>query len=103
MWVGATVWALAFGGSAAASALNYVSAFPTEASRRQMVATTAHDTGLRVLLGPVDAIGSVAGYTVYKCFVFLTTIESSLCQEGRRGAFGARGGMLAVRLATVEG
>jgi len=26
------------------------------------------------LLGPVSSIGTVGGHTVYKCFVFLTTI-----------------------------
>lgn len=44
------------------------------ASRQQIAATTGMDTGLAVLLGPISAIDTVGGYTVYKCFVFLTTI-----------------------------
>jgi ABC-2 type transport system permease protein len=71
---GALVCALGCGGTAAASALSYVSSFPTGASRHQLALTTGGDTGLAVLLGPVSAIDTVGGYTVYKGFVFLTTI-----------------------------
>jgi ABC-2 type transport system permease protein len=74
MWVGATVCAVAFGATVASSALTYVSSFPTELSRQQIAATTGRDAGLAVLLGPVSSIGTVGGYTVYKVFVFLTTI-----------------------------
>jgi ABC-2 type transport system permease protein len=74
VWIGASGWAVAFGVTAAASALTYVSTFPTEASRQQIAATTGRDVGLAVLLGPVSAVGTVGGYTVYKGFVFLTTI-----------------------------
>ena len=74
VWIGATVCAVAFGATAASSALSYVSSFPTELSRQQIAATTGHDLGLSVLLGPVSAIGTVGGYTFYKVFVFLTTI-----------------------------
>jgi ABC-2 type transport system permease protein len=74
VWIGATVCAIAFGATAASSALSYVSSFPTEASRHQIAATTGRDGGLSVLLGPVSAIGTVGGYTFYKVFVFLTTI-----------------------------
>jgi ABC-2 type transport system permease protein len=48
--------------------------FPTELSRHQLALTTSTDTGLAVLLGPVASIDTVGGYTVYKGFVFLTTI-----------------------------
>lgn len=74
IWIGATIWSLAFGGTAAASALSYVATFPTEAERQQVAAATSGDAGLSVLLGPTTAIDTVGGYTVYKCFVFLTTI-----------------------------
>jgi ABC-2 type transport system permease protein len=72
--VGSVVWAVVFGATAASSALAYVSTFPDEASRQQIAATTSADAGLHILLGPVSAIDTVGGYTVYKCFVFLTTI-----------------------------
>ncbi len=76
MWVGATVvGASRSARTAASSALTYVSSFPTEreppAARRD---APARDTGLAVLLGPVSSIDTVGGYTVYKGFVFLTTI-----------------------------
>ena len=74
IWIGATVWALVFGGTIAASALSYVNSFPDAASRRQLLRTTGGDTGLSILLGPISAIDTVGGYTVYKAFVFLTTI-----------------------------
>ncbi|MGO9876833.1 MAG: ABC transporter permease subunit [Acidimicrobiia bacterium] len=74
LWIGAAAWALVFGGTVAASALSYVSSFPTAASRHQLAITTRGDTGLAVLLGSVSSIDTVGGYTVYKCFVFLTTI-----------------------------
>ena len=74
LWIGAAAWALVFGGTVAASALSYVSSFPTASSRHQLAITTGGDTGLAVLMGPVSSIDTVGGYTVYKCFVFLTTI-----------------------------
>jgi ABC-2 type transport system permease protein len=74
VWIGATTWGLVFGATVASSALSYVGSFPTEASRRQLLVTTGGDKGISVLLGPVSAIDTVGGYTVYKCFVFLTAI-----------------------------
>jgi ABC-2 type transport system permease protein len=74
VWIGAATWGLVFGATVAASALSYVGSFPTAASRRQLLATTSGDKGISIVLGPVSAIDSVGGYTVYKCFVFLTTI-----------------------------
>ena len=74
VWIGATVWAVAFGATVAASALTYVNSFPDQASRDQLAASTSGDAGISILLGPVSAIDTVGGYTVYKCFVFLTTI-----------------------------
>jgi ABC-2 type transport system permease protein len=73
-WVAATAWALVFGGSAAASAVTYAGTYPTSAERQAIASTTGRDSGFAVLLGPVADIGTVGGYTVYKNFVFLTTI-----------------------------
>ena len=72
--VSAVVCGIAFGATAAASAVTYASTFPTAASRAQLQATTSGDTALSVLVGPAGGIGTVGGYTVYKGFVFLTTI-----------------------------
>jgi len=72
--VGAVVVGLSFGASAAAAATTYASTFTTAASRAQIAATTGADRGLAVVLGPTRGIDTVGGYTVYKGFVFLTTI-----------------------------
>src|SRR5581483_5050937 len=40
----------------------------------QIAASTGQDAGVSMLLGPISAIDTVGGYTVYKCYVFLTTI-----------------------------
>ncbi len=74
LWIGATVCALGFGLTVVATATSYVSTFPTAASREQLVVVTSGDAGLSVLLGPITEVGTVGGYTVYKIFVFLTTV-----------------------------
>lgn len=74
VWIGATVWAVAFGGTVAATALSYVSTFPTVASRQQVGQAVVGQTGLSVLFGSLADIDKVGGYTTYKTFVFLTTI-----------------------------
>lgn len=74
VWVGATVWAVVFGATVASTALAFASSFPTAASRRLLALTAGADRGLNILLGPINAIDTVGGYTVYKCYVFLTSI-----------------------------
>jgi ABC-2 type transport system permease protein len=71
---GAVVWGLVFGGTIASSALSYARAYPDAASRHQAAVATSRSRGLAVVLGPISEIESVGGYTVYKCFVFVTTI-----------------------------
>jgi ABC-2 type transport system permease protein len=72
--VGAAILALAFGASVYATATSYAKTYPTAASRAQVAALTSGNRGLVILLGPIGDIASVGGYTVYKIFVFLTTI-----------------------------
>jgi ABC-2 type transport system permease protein len=74
IWIAAVVWALAFGATVASSAITYANSYPDHATRARLAATTGRDRGLAMLLGPVSAIDSVGGYTVYKGFVFLTAI-----------------------------
>jgi ABC-2 type transport system permease protein len=74
IWLGASVWALAFGATIAASAITYADSFPDRASRLRLLASTGRDRGFSLLLGPEPPIDSVGGYTVYKGFVFLTSI-----------------------------
>lgn len=74
VWIGASVWALAFGATILATSLAYVSTFPTQAQRAQVAAATKGQVGLTVLFGSVTRIDTVGGYTEYKNYVFLTTI-----------------------------
>lgn len=74
VWKGAVVWALAFGATVASTAITYANSYPDRATRAHLAATTGRDRGLAMLLGPVSAINTVGGYTVYKGFVFLTAI-----------------------------
>ena len=76
MRISAVVWGLVFGATVASSALAYVSSFPDAASRHELAATTGQDKGVSILLGPISSIDTVAGYTVYKCFVTVTTIAA---------------------------
>ena len=73
---GAIACGLAFGATVAVTASSYVSSFPSAASRHELAVSTGRDSGLAVLLGPVTSLETVGGYTVYKLFVFLTTIAA---------------------------
>jgi ABC-2 type transport system permease protein len=74
IWKGSVVVALVFGATAASSAASYVSTFPTEASRQALATSFTGDSGFTVLFGSIAHIDTVGGYTVYKTYVFLTTI-----------------------------
>jgi ABC-2 type transport system permease protein len=74
IWKGAVVVAVVFGATAASSAASYVSTFPTDASRQALATSFSGDSGFTVLFGSIAHIGTVGGYTVYKTYVFLTTI-----------------------------
>ncbi len=73
---GAIACGVAFGVTVAATASSYISSFPSAASRHELALSTGRDSGLAVLLGPVTSLDTVGGYTVYKLFVFLTTIAA---------------------------
>lgn len=74
--VGAVIVSAVLGLTIASSAITYVSSFPTEASRRQLVRLTAGGGDLSVIMGPVSGIGTVGGYTFYKGYLFLTSIAA---------------------------
>jgi ABC-2 type transport system permease protein len=74
LWLGAVVWALVFGVSVASTAATYVSTYPTPELRQEAAAAVAGDRGLAILVGPINGIDTVGGYTFYKVFVMLTTI-----------------------------
>lgn len=77
LWKQATVVGLAFAAVAASSAMTYADTYPTERERRALAGSLGGGSGLEVVFGQVDRIGSVGGYTAYKSFVFLTTIGAA--------------------------
>ncbi|WP_088318386.1 hypothetical protein [Kineosporia sp. R_H_3] len=72
--VGAVLVGLTVGLSVYATATAYSRTYPTAALRQQAADLVGNDAGLRILLGPIDEIATVGGYTVYKNFAFLTTV-----------------------------
>jgi ABC-2 type transport system permease protein len=60
------LWGIVFGGTIAASASSYATAFPTAASRRAIVQTFAGNAAWSALFGPLEHLDTVAGYTNYK-------------------------------------
>jgi ABC-2 type transport system permease protein len=60
------LWGLGFGVMIAATEAAYATTFPTEESRRAILAVMQGNTGFAAVFGQVHAIETVAGYTVYK-------------------------------------
>ena len=73
-WKQAVLVGVGFAAVAVSSATAYASTYPTGAERRALAGSLGGGSGLEVVFGEVDRIGSVGGYTAYKSFVFLTTI-----------------------------
>ena len=71
---GAVVVGLVTALSVYATATAYLKSYPTPADREQAAALVGADSGLRILLGPINDIATIGGYTVYKNFVFLTLL-----------------------------
>src|SRR5579863_9900220 len=68
------LWGYVFGITVASSALGYVSAYPTLASRERFALTFGSNSGLDAIAGPATAISTVAGYTVWKSLAFLSVL-----------------------------
>src|SRR5579862_7571344 len=68
------LWGYVFGITVASSALGYVSAYPTFASRERFALTFGSNAGLDAIAGPATAISTVAGYTVWKSLAFLSVL-----------------------------
>lgn len=71
---GAVLVGLVGGLSAYATATTWLATYPTAQDRQQAADAVGSDTGLRILLGPINDIATVGGYTVYKNFVFLSVV-----------------------------
>jgi ABC-2 type transport system permease protein len=68
------LWGYVFGLTVASSALGYASAYKTPAQRARLAALFGSNTGLAAINGPAHAIQTVAGYTVWKSFMFLIIV-----------------------------
>ena len=67
-------WGLVFGLYVATQALAYATSYKTPSARRLLVVEFAHNTGISALVGPADRIGTVPGYTAWKCLTVLAII-----------------------------
>jgi ABC-2 type transport system permease protein len=65
-------WGVVFGVYVATQALSYASSYRTEAARRLLVAQFGTNAGISALVGPAYGIGTVAGFTAWKCLTILT-------------------------------
>ena len=68
------LWGYVFGLTVASSAWGYTSAYKTPAQRARLAALFGSNTGLAAINGPAHAIQTVAGYTVWKSFMFLIIV-----------------------------
>jgi ABC-2 type transport system permease protein len=65
------LWGYVFGLTVASSALGYAATYKTVAQRARLAALFSSNAGLAALNGPARDIQTVAGYTVWKSFMFL--------------------------------
>jgi ABC-2 type transport system permease protein len=68
------LWGLIFACYVAAQTLAYTSAYPTQAARDQLTRTFGSNIGLNALLGPADAINTVAGYAAWRVLGILSVL-----------------------------
>ena len=68
------LWGYVFGVSVASSALGYASTYKTTAQRARFAALFGSNTALAAITGPAHDIETVAGYTVWKSFMFLMIV-----------------------------
>jgi ABC-2 type transport system permease protein len=70
------LWGYVFGATVASSAWSYASVYKTAAERARVAALFGFNTGLSAIDGPARQIQTVAGYTVWKSFMFLIIVGS---------------------------
>jgi ABC-2 type transport system permease protein len=68
------LWGYVFGVTVASSAWTYTSAYKTVAQRARIAVLFGSNTGLAAINGPARQIQTVAGYTVWKSFMFLIIV-----------------------------
>lgn len=67
-------WGLVFAVYVIVSAKGYASAYPDEASRRQLAESLGTNSGLAALLGPARQLDTVAGFTAWRCTGVLSIV-----------------------------
>jgi ABC-2 type transport system permease protein len=65
------LWGYVFGATVASSAYSYATAYKTAAERAHVAALFSSNAGLAAINGPARDVQTVAGYTVWKSFMFL--------------------------------
>jgi len=65
------LWGYIFGATVASSAYGFAAAYKTPAQRARVAALFGSNSGLAAINGPARQIQTVAGYTVWKSFMFL--------------------------------
>src|ERR1039457_2235384 len=68
------VWGVVFGLYIATQSLTYATSYKTVASRRLLVQQFGHNAGISALVGPANQIGTVPGFTAWKCLTVLAII-----------------------------
>lgn len=68
------VWGYVFGAYLATQAFAFASTYKTAASRAVLVREFASNSGIAAIVGPAHAIGTVGGFTVWKCLVVLAVV-----------------------------
>jgi ABC-2 type transport system permease protein len=67
-------WGVVFGLYVATQALAFATSYKTPAARHLLVVEFAHNTGISALVGPANQIGTVPGFTAWKCLTVLAII-----------------------------
>ncbi len=72
------LWGVVIGLYVATQALAYATSYKTVASRRVLVQEFGHNVGISALVGPANDIGTVPGYTAWKCLTVVAIIGAVL-------------------------
>ena len=68
------LWGYVFGAYLGTQAYAYASTYKTPAARASLVEEFGKNTGIAAIVGPAHDIGTVAGFTVWKCLAVLAIV-----------------------------
>jgi hypothetical protein len=84
------LWGLVFGLYVMLQALSYVSTYPTQASRDIVAKTISNGGGINATMGPALNLGTVAGYTAWKCLGILSVLGAIWASSSPPGSSAGR-------------